>query len=208
MLDGKDQRHRPGQRRCACPARALEFDVHAERRPHALAAAWRRASARPAPAARRGLARALRPGLDDRAGRRRGGAGRLPDRAPADQAARSACSAACSAGARATCRRASPKTGRTRWPILPIASTRRRRASRTLVRSHKSLLANASHELRSPLTRIRMGAGTDGRAAQRRRARRDLAQHRRARPADRRDPAGEPARRQGSRHGHRRKRST
>jgi two-component system OmpR family sensor kinase len=27
----------------------------------------------------------------------------------------------------------------------------------TLVRSHKSLLANASHELRSPLTRIRMG---------------------------------------------------
>ena len=26
----------------------------------------------------------------------------------------------------------------------------------TLVRSHKSLLANASHELRSPLTRIRM----------------------------------------------------
>ena len=28
---------------------------------------------------------------------------------------------------------------------------------RQLVRSHKSLLANASHELRSPLTRIRMG---------------------------------------------------
>src|SRR5690606_24405097 len=27
----------------------------------------------------------------------------------------------------------------------------------TLVRSHKSLLANASHELRSPLARIRMG---------------------------------------------------
>ena len=27
----------------------------------------------------------------------------------------------------------------------------------TLVKSHKSLLANASHELRSPLTRIRMG---------------------------------------------------
>ncbi len=27
----------------------------------------------------------------------------------------------------------------------------------TLVTSHKSLLANASHELRSPLTRIRMG---------------------------------------------------
>ena len=27
----------------------------------------------------------------------------------------------------------------------------------TLVRPHKSLLANASHELRSPLTRIRMG---------------------------------------------------
>ena len=27
----------------------------------------------------------------------------------------------------------------------------------TLVKSHKSLLANASHELRSPLARIRMG---------------------------------------------------
>ncbi len=36
------------------------------------------------------------------------------------------------------------------------------------------------------------------------RTRRDHAQHRRAGPADRRDPAGQPARRQGGRHGHRR----
>ncbi|MEJ8845538.1 sensor histidine kinase [Variovorax rhizosphaerae] len=35
----------------------------------------------------------------------------------------------------------------------------------TLVRSHKSLLANASHELRSPLTRIRMGLELMGNAA-------------------------------------------
>ncbi|MEJ8858902.1 ATP-binding protein [Variovorax robiniae] len=34
----------------------------------------------------------------------------------------------------------------------------------TLVRSHKSLLANASHELRSPLTRIRMGLELMGNA--------------------------------------------
>jgi two-component system OmpR family sensor kinase len=34
-----------------------------------------------------------------------------------------------------------------------------------LVQSHKSLLANASHELRSPLTRIRMGLELMGRAA-------------------------------------------
>ncbi len=35
----------------------------------------------------------------------------------------------------------------------------------TLVQSHKSLLANASHELRSPLTRIRMGLELMGEAA-------------------------------------------
>jgi two-component system OmpR family sensor kinase len=42
----------------------------------------------------------------------------------------------------------------------------------TLVKSHKSLLANASHELRSPLARIRMGLellGRDGVGAQQRR---------------------------------------
>jgi signal transduction histidine kinase len=41
----------------------------------------------------------------------------------------------------------------------------------TLVKSHKSLLANASHELRSPLARIRMGLellGRDGVSAQQR----------------------------------------
>lgn len=36
----------------------------------------------------------------------------------------------------------------------------------TLVQSHKSLLANASHELRSPLTRIRMGLELMGASAQ------------------------------------------
>nr|MBP6599623.1 two-component sensor histidine kinase [Giesbergeria sp.] len=36
----------------------------------------------------------------------------------------------------------------------------------TLVQSHKSLLANASHELRSPLTRIRMGLELMGASSQ------------------------------------------
>ena len=72
----------------------------------------------------------------------------------------------------------------------------------TLLKSHKSLLANASHELRSPLARIRMGlelmepagvAGLQGR---------DTAQHRRARPTGGRNPAGQPAGRQGKRYRH------
>ncbi len=46
---------------------------------------------------------------------------------------------------------------RTKWPTWPGSSTPSAERIETLVKSHKSLLANASHELRSPLTRIRMG---------------------------------------------------
>jgi two-component system OmpR family sensor kinase len=61
--------------------------------------------------------------------------------------------------------------------FLARASTRRPSASNTLVQSHKSLLANASHELRSPLARIRMGLELmDPNPAAL--ARRDHAQHR------------------------------
>jgi two-component system OmpR family sensor kinase len=66
------------------------------------------------------------------------------------------------------------------------------------VQSHKSLLANASHELRSPLARIRMGLELMDPERLAAHPRRDHAQHRRARPADRRDPAGQPARRRAS----------
>ena len=67
------------------------------------------------------------------------------------------CSAACSAGAKATCRCACPRNGQDE--VADLARRFNAAAARieTLVRSHKSLLANASHELRSPLTRIRMG---------------------------------------------------
>lgn len=44
----------------------------------------------------------------------------------------------------------------------------------TLVQSHKSLLANASHELRSPLTRIRMGLELMGDSAALRPARQEI----------------------------------
>ena len=68
----------------------------------------------------------------------------------------------------------------------------------TLLRSHQSLLANASHELRSPLARLKMavamlpqadGAHRDALAS------RGRGQHRRARCAGRRGAAGQPARR-------------
>ena len=72
----------------------------------------------------------------------------------------------------------------------------------SLIESHKSLLANASHELRSPLARIRMGLelmepeGSAGIPAG------DPAKHRRAGPADRRDPAGQPPGCAGKRYRH------
>ena len=56
------------------------------------------------------------------------------------------------------------------------ASTRRRRASRRLLRSHQSLLANASHELRSPLARLKMAVSMleDAPAAQRESLQREI----------------------------------
>ena len=75
------------------------------------------------------------------------------------------------------------------------ASTRRLRASKRWWRSHQSLLANASHELRSPLARMKMAieqmlpqAREAGRSAE------IEAQHRRARCAGRGGAAGQPAR--------------
>jgi two-component system OmpR family sensor kinase len=78
--------------------------------------------------------------------------------------------------------RARAGAGRGGRPGAPV----QRAAARieALVKSHKSLLANASHELRSPLTRIRMGLELmGGRPAFAHFARRNPAQHRRAGPA-------------------------
>ena len=79
--------------------------------------------------------------------------------------------------------------------VARLAASFNRAAARIeeLVGAHKLLLANASHELRTPLARIRLG-WSSRRSRSIRSGRRSCEGHRRARPADRRNPAGEPPR--------------
>ncbi len=83
--------------------------------------------------------------------------------------------------------------------VAAVASSFNQAAARieALVRSHQSLLANASHELRSPLARMKMAIEMLDDAPVEQRVcveARDRYQHRRARCAGRRGAAGQPAR--------------
>ena len=80
--------------------------------------------------------------------------------------------------------------------VAALAASFNRSAERIeeLVAAHRLLLANCSHELRTPLARIGMAASLLGEQRRPEDARGAEARHRRARPADRGDPAGEPAR--------------
>ncbi len=82
--------------------------------------------------------------------------------------------------------------------VAAVAASFNRAATRieALVRSHQNLLANASHELRSPLARLKMAVQMleDAAPAQRAGAEaRDRHQHRRAGRAGRGGAAGRPA---------------
>ena len=180
------------------------------------AAALRRPASRPAPAAAR-RERAARPGCRLRGrpagpaalglvvaagGAVRGrGRRRLAGGAPADAPARGA-----EAGRRGLRRRrAAPARGRGRPRRGGGAGRQLQPAAariEALLRSHQSLLANASHELRSPLARLKMAVAMldDAPPAQRDALQqRDRHQHRRARRAGRGGAAGEPARRRARR---------
>ena len=103
---------------------------------------------------------------------------------------------------RRACTSAWPRTGATRWPRSAPASTGPPRASRRWCARTSSLLANASHELRSPLARLKMAVSMledAPRGAARASAARDPHQHRRARRAGRGGAAGQPARRRRAR---------
>ena len=81
--------------------------------------------------------------------------------------------------------------------VARLAASFNRSAARIeeLVGAHRMLLANASHELRTPLSRIRLASICSSRRSDPEIQGRHRTRHRRARSADRRDPAGEPARR-------------
>ncbi len=125
-------------------------------------------------------------------------AGRLSGGAPADPAGSRSCSAVLRSSAVAGCRTGSMHAAKMR--------SRRRRASfnqaaqriEDLVRSNRSLLANASHELRSPLARLKMAVSMFDHAdpAQHEELRREIDRDLgcRARRAGRGGAAGQPAR--------------
>ena len=164
--------------------RSRPSSVRARRRPHAVAccarAARRGGPTRPGaaagPAAAPAAGRAARPGLAGvpalglvlSAGGavRRGRGRRLPGGAPADAPARSAEAGRRGASAPARSHQRVDEDGRDE--VAAVARSFNRAAARieALVRSHQSLLANASHELRSPLARLKMAVSMlDGRAA-------------------------------------------
>ncbi len=80
--------------------------------------------------------------------------------------------------------------------VAGLAQSFNRAAARIeeLIGAHRLLLANASHEMRTPLSRLRLGLEM---LAEKKdpKSRPNSPGHRRARSSDRRDPAGEPARR-------------
>ena len=133
--------------------------------------------------------------LIDRADRRRRRrTRRLSGHRPADAAARGPALRRRALGRRARCRCASTASATTRSPWSRAPSTPPPDASRRLLSAQKALLANASHELRSPLARLRMAIelwlakpSPDLHAE----IKRNLAE---SDATGRRDPAGEPPR--------------
>ena len=157
VLDANDQQIGAGTA-TRVPGQGLDFDVTLnDGSTLTLQIAPRgRAAGRPPPGIP-GLAHALRPRLDGGDRRRSSWRSASIRSCAGSPSGWRSCSAAWSAGARATCRCACRKTGRTKSPTWRNGFNAAADRIEQLVRSHKSLLANASHELRSPLTRIRMG---------------------------------------------------
>ena len=194
--DGEVDRHRPGAAARAVPGPGASNSTCTLKDGRTLI----RADPAAASAGRR-RPRRLRPGaapcrlhLDAAAGRPGGGAGHLSDRAAPDPAAGGAAARRASAGAKATWRARVPEEGRRGGrpgaPLQPRGRAHRDAGAVRTSRCWPTPRTNCARRWPASAWALELMGDEPGPAP-----RRDRPQHRRAGPADRRDPAGQPARR-------------